>query len=34
LPGATGDLTNEAIVGFSADDPVPGNNTATDTDTP
>lgn len=32
-PGATGDLTNEAIVGFSADDPVPGNNRATDTDT-
>jgi uncharacterized repeat protein (TIGR01451 family) len=33
-PAATGNLTNEAVVGSSADDPFPGNNRATDTDTP
>jgi uncharacterized repeat protein (TIGR01451 family) len=31
---ATGNLTNEAVVGSSADDPVPGNNRDADTDTP
>lgn len=33
-PAATGNLTNEAVVGFSADDPDPSNNRAADTDTP
>lgn len=32
-PSATGTIVNTAVVGGTASDPVPGNNSASDTDT-